>query len=773
MMALDSFIARPAPKVDKGDRDLKIKKPETWATGLPAGLNAIKVGLEQMGPKRTAQTLLRVNQHNGFDCQSCAWPDEDPDIRKTIAFCENGAKAVADEATLRRVPPEFFAKHSISELHEKSDFWLGEQGRLTHPMVCRNGSDHYEPITWEEAYGLIADQLNSLDHPDEAIFYTSGRVENETAFMLQLFARQLGTNNLPDCANMCHESSGSAMNPTVGVGKGTVTLDDVQTADLLIVAGQNPGTNHPRMLASLAEQKKNGGKIVAINPLYEAGLMRFKDPQSPVDVLGEGQRLADEFVHIRLAGDLAFFMGVNKILIERGHLDKAFIDEYTAGFEEMKANLESISWDDILYQTGIEKAQIEKVAQMVIDAKSVIVCWALGITQHKQSVATIQEIVNLLLMTGNIGRPGAGLCPVRGHSNVQGDRTQGITERPKEAFLKAMDEEFGMECPREHGVDTIEAVRAMHEGKAKFFLQMGGNFARVTGDSDYTEDALRNCDMTVYVSTKLNGTHAAPGKVSLILPVLGRTELDMTGGKPQRLTVEDSMSMVHASQGRLKPASRELRSQPAIIAGIAKRTFPRNPKIDWDAMEHDYDVVRNHIENVIPGFDNFNERINIPGGFQLPNGPRDSRTFATENGKANFTASPLELIKLEDDQLLLQISRSHDQFNSTIYGLDDRYRGIHEGRRVIFINPEDIARLGLRNGQIVDITSEYDGEEHKAVAFRVVEYKTAKDCALAYFPEANLLVHNRQVAEVSNTPVYKSVRIRVTPTTHTGPVPLR
>ncbi|WP_084252935.1 FdhF/YdeP family oxidoreductase [Devriesea agamarum] len=772
-MDIDSLIARPAPRDDKGDRDLTIHKPETWATGLPAGLNALKTGMEQMGPRRTARTLLRVNQHNGFDCQSCAWPDEPAEIRRPIAFCENGAKAVADEATLRRVPPEFFARHSISELHEKSDYWLGEQGRLTHPMVLRQGREHYEPITWEEAYTLIADQLNSLDHPDQAIFYTSGRTENETAFMLQLLARQLGTNNLPDCANMCHESSGVAMIPTVGVGKGTVTLDDVQTSDLIIIAGQNPGTNHPRMLASLAENKKHGGKIVAVNPLPEAGLLRFKDPQSPKDVLGHGQKLADEFVQVRLAGDLAFFMGVNKVLLEHGAVDAQFVEEYTHGYDDLVAALDRVSWEDILHASGVARAQIEKVAQMVMDAKSVIVCWALGVTQHRQSVATIQEIVNLLLLTGNIGRPGAGLCPVRGHSNVQGDRTQGITEQPSEQFLQAMDREFGITSPRQHGVDTVHAVRAMAEGKATFFLQMGGNFARVTGDSDYTEKALRNCDMTVYISTKLNGTHTAPGKISLILPTLGRTELDMTGGKPQRLSVEDSMSMVHATRGRLKPASNMLRSEPSIIAGIAKRTFPLNPKIDWDAMEHDYDVVRDHISRIIPGFENFNERLNIPGGFQLPNGPRDSRTFNTPTGKANFTASELDVVRIPEKHLLLQISRSHDQFNSTIYGLDDRYRGIAEGRRVIFVNPDDIARLGLSDGQIVDITSIFEGEEHTAVAFRIVSYPTARDCALAYFPEANVLVHNRQVAKDSYTPVYKSVVIRLEPTKHRGPVPLR
>lgn len=767
------IFSRPAPTTDPGDRDLTIAEPEHWATGVPAAVNALTTGVKQMGVTRTARTLLKVNQVDGFDCQSCAWPDEDPSTRKRVAFCENGARAVADEATLRRVTNDFFAENSISSLREHSDYWLGEQGRLTHPMVRREGSDHYEPISWRESFELIGAQLRELDSPDEAIFYTSGRTENETAFLLQLFARQLGTNNLPDCSNMCHESSGVAMNATVGVGKGTVTLGDVETADLLIVAGQNPGTNHPRMLGALGEAKKNGGRIVGINPLPEAGLMRFKDPQSPKDVLGRGQVISDEFVQIRLAGDLAFFQGLNKVLLEKGALDTAFIDEYTAGFEELREHLATVSWADIEYAAGVPRAQIEKVAQMVLEAKSVIVCWALGLTQHVQSVATIQEIVNLLLMTGNIGRPGAGLCPVRGHSNVQGDRTQGIYEKPKEEFLAALDQEFSISAPRRHGYDTVDSVRAMAEGKGRFFLQMGGNFARVTGDSDLTDSALRSQDMTVYISTKLNGTHLSPGKVSLILPTLGRTEVDLTGGSPQRLTVEDSMSMVHASQGNLKPASRMLLSEPAILVGIAHEVFGADSPVDWGEMISDYSVIRDHISRVVPGFEDFERRLDIPGGFQLPNGPRDSRTFPTADGKAHFTSSPLEVLRVPEDRLLLQISRSHDQFNSTIYDLSDRYRGIGKGRRVILVNNQDIRRLGLTNGQIVDVTSEYDGEERFAQGFKVISYPSAPDCAFSYFPEANVLVHNKHVAQKSNTPVYKSIQIKLEPTTLEGPPSLR
>lgn len=766
-----SPFARSAPKEDKGDRDLKVGEPETWATGVPGAINAITAGVAQMGVTRTARTLLKVNQVGGFDCQSCAWPDDDPDRRKTLAFCENGARAVADEATLRRVTNEFFAENSISSLRGHSDYWLGEQGRLTHPMIRRPGSDYYEPISWRESFQLIGRQLREIE-PDEAIFYTSGRTENETAFMLQLLARQLGTNNLPDCSNMCHESSGVAMSSTVGVGKGTVTLEDVESSDLLIVAGQNPGTNHPRMLAALGEAKRNGGRIVAINPLPEAGLLRFKDPQSPKDALGRGQVISDEFVQIRLAGDLAFFQGVNKLLLERDALDKVFVDEYTSGFDELREHLAAISWEDIEYAAGVPRAQIETVAQMVIDAKSVIVCWALGLTQHVQAVATIQEIVNLLLMTGNIGRPGAGLCPVRGHSNVQGDRTQGIYEKPAEPFLAALDAEFDIASPREHGYDTVDSVRAMADGRGKFFLQMGGNFARVTGDTDLTDEALRSLDMTVYISTKLNGSHLSPGAVSLILPTLGRTEIDTTGGSPQRLTVEDSMSMVHASQGKRQPPSPMLISEPSILVGIAKETFGEGSVVDWDAMITDYSVIRDHISRVVPGFEDFERRLDAPGGFQLPNGPRDSRTFATSDGKAHFTASSLDVLRLPEDRLLLQISRSHDQFNSTIYGLNDRYRGIGQGRRVILVNNQDLKRLGLESGQIVDVTSEYDGEERFAQGFRVLSYPSAPGCAFAYFPEANVLVHNRHVAEKSNTPVYKSVQIKLEATTLDGSPPL-
>lgn len=766
-----SPFARSAPKEDKGDRDLKVGEPETWATGIPGAINAITAGVAQMGVTRTARTLLKVNQVGGFDCQSCAWPDDDPDRRKTLAFCENGARAVADEATLRRVTNEFFAENSISSLRGHSDYWLGEQGRLTHPMIRRPGSDYYEPISWRESFQLIGRQLRDIE-PDEAIFYTSGRTENETAFMLQLLARQLGTNNLPDCSNMCHESSGVAMSSTVGVGKGTVTLEDVESSDLLIVAGQNPGTNHPRMLAALGEAKRNGGRIVAINPLPEAGLLRFKDPQSPKDALGRGQVISDEFVQIRLAGDLAFFQGVNKLLLERDALDKVFVDEYTSGFDELREHLAAISWEDIEYAAGVPRSQIETVAQMVIDAKSVIVCWALGLTQHVQAVATIQEIVNLLLMTGNIGRPGAGLCPVRGHSNVQGDRTQGIYEKPAEPFLAALDAEFDIASPREHGYDTVDSVRAMADGRGKFFLQMGGNFARVTGDTDLTDEALRSLDMTVYISTKLNGSHLSPGAVSLILPTLGRTEIDTTGGSPQRLTVEDSMSMVHASQGKRQPPSPMLISEPSILVGIAKETFGEGSVVDWDAMITDYSVIRDHISRVVPGFEDFERRLDAPGGFQLPNGPRDSRTFATSDGKAHFTASPLDVLRLPEGRLLLQISRSHDQFNSTIYGLNDRYRGIGQGRRVILVNNQDLTRLGLESGQIVDVTSEYDGEERFAQGFRVLSYPSAPGCAFAYFPEANVLVHNRHVAEKSNTPVYKSVQIKLEATTLDGSPPL-
>ncbi|TDC15409.1 FdhF/YdeP family oxidoreductase [Actinomadura bangladeshensis] len=757
-------MTRKAPTGDFDDSGLEVTEPKTWAAGVPGVTAALRRSYEQMGVRRTALTLLRVNQKQGFDCPGCAWPEGDH--RHVAEFCENGAKAVAEEATTRRVTREFFARHTVAELGERSDHWLGQQGRLTEPMVKRAGSEHYEPIGWDEAFGLLASELNALDSPDEAVFYTSGRTSNEAAFAYQLFVRAFGTNNMPDCSNMCHESSGSALSETIGIGKGSVLLEDLYQADLIFVVGQNPGTNHPRMLSALEKAKKEGARIVAVNPLPEAGLMRFKNPQRPSGVTGQGTMLADRFLQIRLNGDLALFQALNRLLLESDApeaVDREFLDAHCHGFEAFREHVLGLDWDDVLEATGLTRGEIAATLGDVLTAKRIIVCWAMGLTQHRNSVPTIREIVNFLLLRGNIGRPGAGVCPVRGHSNVQGDRTMGIWEKPKPAFLDALAAEFGFEPPREHGLDTVEAIRAMRDGRARLFLGMGGNFVRATPDSAVTEAALRTCRLTAQVSTKLNRSHAVTGELALILPTLGRTERDDQDSGPQFVSVEDSMGMVHASRGRLAPASGHLLSEVSIVCRLARAVLA-DSGIGWDAMERDYDVIRDHVSRVVPGFDDYNARIREPGGFTLPHAPRDERRFPTATGKANLTVNALEVLRVPEGRLLLQTVRSHDQYNTTIYGLDDRYRGVKAGRRVVFVNPADLAGLGIADGATVDLVSEWsDGTERRAPAFRVISYPTAPGCAAAYFPETNVLVPLDSTAEVSNTPTSKSVVVRLEP----------
>ncbi|MPY11951.1 FdhF/YdeP family oxidoreductase [Arthrobacter bussei] len=770
-------MATKAPKDNIDESQLTVGARKTRAVGLPAVINSLKISIDQMGPVRSAQTLLAVNQVKGFDCMGCAWPEGDK--RHTAEFCENGAKAVAEEATRRTVPPSFFAEHSVEDLMTRDDYWLGQQGRLTHPMLLDDGGTHYRAVSWDEANQVIVDELAALDSPDEAVFYTSGRTSNEAAFLYQLMVRGIGTNNLPDCSNMCHESSGSALNETLGVGKGTVSLLDLDTAPLIIIAGQNPGTNHPRMLTSLEKAKKNGGAIVAINPLPEAGLMRFENPQNPMGLLGTrfggGTALADDFLQIRIGGDQALFRGLGKHLLEREEatgtvFDHAFIAEHTLGLEDYLASLRETSWEEITTASGITRAEITKVGDRMIASPGTIVCWAMGLTQHKHSVSTLRDVVNVLLLQGNVGKPGAGVCPVRGHSNVQGDRTMGIFERMPEAFHDALDKRFHFASPRRHGFDTVAAIRAMRDGKARVFMGMGGNFVRATPDTNVTEQALRNTRLTVQVSTKLNRSHLVTGTRALILPALGRTDRDTQSGGDQRVTVEDSMSAVHASTGRLKPSSSEMRSEIAIVCELADRLFAREdspfrdnaPQLDWRAAQADYSVIRKHISAVVPGFDDFEDRIDKPGGFVLPNGPRDSRTFTTATGKANFTANLLEYPKVPAGRLVLQTLRSHDQYNTTIYGKDDRYRGIHDGRRVVFLSPQDIAEAGLDDGDMVHLVSEWsDGVERRAEDFRVVAYSTPKGCAAAYYPETNVLVPLDSTADISGTPTSKSVIIRV------------
>ncbi|MEU3045266.1 FdhF/YdeP family oxidoreductase [Streptomyces sp. NPDC006984] len=738
----------------------QVTAPQHAAAGLPAIAHTLRAAQRQMGVARTARTLLRVNQKDGFDCPGCAWPEEDR--RHTAEFCENGAKAVAEEATLRRVTPEFFAAHPVAELAGRSGYWLGQQGRITEPVYLAEGATHYEPVGWDRAFALIAEELRGLDSPDEALFYTSGRTSNEAAFLLQLFAREFGTNNLPDCSNMCHESSGSALTETLGVGKGSVTLEDLHRAELIIVAGQNPGTNHPRMLSALEKAKARGARIISVNPLPEAGLERFKNPQSPLGAV-RGVALTDLFLQIRIGGDQALFRLLNKLVLETpGAVDEEFVREHTHGFEAFAEAARSADWEETLAATGLARDEVERALAMVLSSRRTVVCWAMGLTQHKHSVATIREVVNLLLLRGDVGRPGSGVCPVRGHSNVQGDRTMGIFERPSPAFLEALEKEFGFAPPRHHGLDVVRSIEALRDGRAKVFFAMGGNFVGASPDTAVTEAAVRRARLTVQVSTKLNRSHAVTGRRALILPTLGRSDRDVQAGGRQVVTVEDSMGMVHASRGNLPPAGPRLLSEPAIVARLARAVLGPGSATPWEDFERDYAAIRDRIARVVPGFEDFNARIARPGGFTLPHAPRDERRFPTATGKANFTAAPVEYPVVGEGRLLLQTLRSHDQYNTTVYGLDDRYRGVRGGRRVVLVNPADALALGFADGDYADLVGEWeDGIERRAPGFRVVHYPTARGCAAAYYPETNVLVPLGATADTSNTPASKSVVVRL------------
>ncbi|MEV8094158.1 FdhF/YdeP family oxidoreductase [Kitasatospora sp. NPDC085879] len=756
-------MAKQAPQSDPVQDAPQISAPKHAAAGIPAVLHSLRMAGEQMGARRTLAVLRKVNQPDGFDCPGCAWPE--PGKTHTAEFCENGAKAVAEEATERRITAEFFAAHPVSELAQRSGYWLGQQGRLTEPMLLDEGSDHYVPVSWERAFAIVAQELRALDTPDGAAFYTSGRTGNEAAFAYQLFARRLGTNNLPDCSNMCHESSGSALTETLGVGKGSVSLKDLYQADLIIVAGQNPGTNHPRMLSALERAKRAGATIVSVNPLPEAGLERFKNPQNARGLAANGTKLTDLFLQIRLGGDLALFRALNQlVLAAEGGTDEAFIAEHCHGFEEFAAEAKSTDRAEVLAATGLPWEQIEELARLVLASKKIIVCWAMGLTQHRHAVPTIREVVNFLLLRGNVGRPGAGVCPVRGHSNVQGDRTMGIFERPSAAFLDALGREFDFEPPREHGLDSVDTIRAMRDGRVKVFFAMGGNFVAATPDTEVTEAAMRRCRLTVHVSTKLNRSHVVTGARALILPTLGRTDRDWTAAGAQFVSVEDSMGMVHSSRGGLRPPSESLLSEVAIVCGLARAALGPADPTPWEDFAVDYDTVRDRISRVVPGFADFNEKVRRPGGFALPHGPRDSRTFPTATGKANFTVNPLTAPEVPQGRLLLQTLRSHDQYNTTIYGLDDRYRGITGGRRVVLVNPADAEELGLADGLYVDLVGEWkDGVERRAPHFRVVHYPVARGGAAAYYPETNVLVPLDSTAEISNTPTSKAVVVRFEP----------
>ncbi|WP_186755154.1 FdhF/YdeP family oxidoreductase [Echinicola salinicaeni] len=742
----------------------RITTPQKYAAGIPAVKVALEHAMKEMGLKRSIATLSKLNQKEGIDCPGCAWPD--PKKRSSLGeFCENGVKAIAEEATTHTVGPDFFKAHSISEISTWTDYEIGKSGRLTEPMVLRPGRNHYEPISWEAAFELIAENLHSLTDPNEAVFYTSGRSSNEAAFLYGLFARSFGTNNMPDCSNMCHESSGVALTETLGIGKGSASLEDLYEAELVMVIGQNPGTNHPRMLSALEKCKENGGKIIAVNPLEEAGLIRFKNPQEFSGVLGGGTAITDLFLQVKINQDVALLNLLIKKLIERdekvgGIVDHEFIQKNTQGFEELKQDLEKYGEEELLALCGVPEAEVEKAVELLVERKKVVVCWAMGLTQHKNGVDNIKACVNLLLLKGSIGKKGTGTCPVRGHSNVQGDRTVGITHHVSKNLNDAFQRVFGFNPPEKEGLDVVKSIKAMYEGQAKVFVALGGNFLSAASDTLYTAKALQNCELTVSISTKLNRTHVVTGKTALILPTLGRTELDVQDGHRRYVTVENSMGRVHRSMGNLAPHSSKLKSETEIVSQIAQAYFQSNSSIDWEALGKDYDLVRTKISQMFKGFEQYSDRSK-GAGFDLPNNARMGDFSMLPNGRAQFSVCRLPNHQLTSARFLLMTIRSHDQFNTTIYGLDDRYRGVFNERRVLFINPIDIEELGLKKMDIVNLVSNYDGVERMAKNFLIAPYNIPKGNLAAYFPETNVLVPNNHYADKSHTPISKSIEVDI------------
>ena len=752
------------------DDDLEVSAPRTKAAGIPSVVSSF-VHMHRHGHSipSAMRILSHMNQTDGFDCPGCAWPD--PDDRAALTeFCENGAKAAAWETTRLRLDWRFFQRYSIDELAQKSDQWLGQQGRITQPLMLRPGSRFYEPIDYAEAFKRIAGQLKSLDSPNEALFYTSGRTSNEAAFLYQLFVRAYGTNNLPDCSNMCHESSGVGLGQTVGIGKGSVTLSDIHEADTIIVMGQNPGTNHPRMLTALQKAKQNGAKIIAINPLPEAGLMGFINPKSPGQVLSGGTSIADLFLQVQINGDVALLKALMCLLLEEEArapgtvLDETFISLHTDGFSELREHLAIQDVDALADAAGVSRKDLEEAVKIILRSRKTIVCWAMGLTQHKNGVGNVQEIVNFLLMRGSIGIPGAGTCPVRGHSNVQGDRTMGIHDRPSKAFLDRIQDVFGFDPPREHGFNTVEAIQAMLDGRAKVFFAMGGNFLQATPDTQRTAQALQNCEMLVHVSTKLNRGHLLHNKWSIIMPCLARSEVDEQAYGPQFVTVENSMGVVHSSRGKMKPAHEGLYSEPAIVAWLAEQVLGPDAPVSWCWLIEDYDRIRDLIAKTIPHFEDFNERVREPGGFHLYNGARE-RQFNTDGGKAKFTINETPDLSLPNGAFRMMTMRTHDQYNTTVYGSDDRYRGIKGGRRIVFMNEEDMREADLLAGALVDIRNDFGGQIRIAPRFTVVPYPIPRRCVGTYFPEANVLVPLERFAEGSFTPASKDVVVRLTAST--------
>jgi molybdopterin-dependent oxidoreductase alpha subunit len=756
----------PAAENPEKFTGLTLGPPKKVAAGIPAVFKSMQYVFGEAGIFRGLKALNKLNTKDGFDCPSCAWPDPDDERSGIAEYCENGAKAVADEATAKAIGADFFATHAVHELAALNDYEIGKKGRIAEPMYLPEGATHYQPISWEDAFNKIGHSLNALSSPDEAIFYTSGRTSNEAAFLYQLFVREYGTNNLPDCSNMCHESSGVALGESLGIGKGSVKLEDFYEAEVIMILGQNPGTNHPRMLTALQKAKANGAIIISINPLPETGLMGFNNPQKLKGILGINSALTDLFLPVKINGDMALLQAIEKLLLEEENrnpgkvFDSQFIKNNTTGFETFADHLQQQDIQQLSEACGIEMADIKQATSILKDKTKIIVCWAMGLTQHKNAVDTIKEIVNLLLLKGSVGRSGAGTCPVRGHSNVQGDRTMGIFEKPSKKLLQSLQQQFHFNPPQKYGYDVVECIKAMHEEKASVFIAMGGNFLSATPDTTFTAEALRKCSLTVHVSTKLNRSHLVHGKEALILPCLGRSDKDMLHDEAQFVSCENSMGVVQQSKGMLKPISDTLLSEPVIVCRLAKATLGNNSKIHWDKYLQHYDHIRTDIEACIPGFENYNERVRIPGGFYLPNCNREG-SFDTPTQKAQFNIATAAQTVLKDDELMMMTIRSHDQFNTTIYGLDDRYRGIYNERRVIIMNRQDMNDRGLKEKDIVDLYNYDDGKERVAHQFIVVPYPIPKGCTATYFPETNVLVPINSVAEKSNTPTSKLVVIKL------------